>query len=220
MAMTAALGRMEEFRLHASSQAADRRHRRRDRRAAVPDRRVLRRAGGDRGASRHQRRAGRTGCGVVTPPSAATVGFVGLGNMGGVLAANLVATGHTRRRVRRRRARIEFPPERAAGDERRRRRDAGRRRRVQPPRRRRVGAGRARDRCRRPNGASPTWSTRPRSACRPHSRSPPRSRERGDRVRRRAGVRRGGRGPGPHARGDVRGRRRCLCGASSPCSRD
>ena len=55
LAMTAALGRMEEFRLHAGA-LRDRRHRRRDRRAAVPDRGVLR---CPRGRRRPARRAGR-----------------------------------------------------------------------------------------------------------------------------------------------------------------
>ena len=45
LAMTAALGRMDEFRLHAASTRRTGRDRRRARRAAVPDRGVLRRAG-------------------------------------------------------------------------------------------------------------------------------------------------------------------------------
>ena len=44
--MTAALGRMDEFRLHVRAPVADRGHRRRARRAALPDRCLLRRAGG------------------------------------------------------------------------------------------------------------------------------------------------------------------------------
>ena len=49
MAMTAALGRMEEFRLHVERDAADRGDGRRGRRTAVPDRRLLWGAGRDRG---------------------------------------------------------------------------------------------------------------------------------------------------------------------------
>ena len=66
MAMTAALGRMEEFRAPREQHGAHRRHRRRARRAAVPDRRLLRRAGrrsrsaGDPGRPRRARRGSLT----------------------------------------------------------------------------------------------------------------------------------------------------------------
>ncbi len=90
LAMTAALGRMDEFRLHVSARLADRCHRRRIGRAALPDRGLLRRAGRGLGptiaAGRARRRANRR--------LIVTVGFVGLGNMGSVLAANLVGSGH------------------------------------------------------------------------------------------------------------------------------
>ena len=60
LAMTAALGRMEEFRLHAGASVRDGRERRRARRAAVPDRGLLRRAGRGGGEAGAAGRAGRT----------------------------------------------------------------------------------------------------------------------------------------------------------------
>ena len=148
-----------------------------------------------------------------------TTGFVGLGNMGSALAANLVGAGTHRRRPRcgRRRARARW---RHARRHRRRRGARGHRRRVQPARWRRVGSGGRRSSWPPTTGSRPTSSTRRPSgvaAARRHRRGARRS---GDRLRRRTGVGRRRRRPRPHARGDVLGvrrrLRRCRGGARRP----
>ena len=90
LAMTATLGRMEEFRLHAAAAP----------RAGVTDAEIdellfqlVAYAGAPAGVSARARhpRVAVEGRGLTV----ATVGFVGLGNMGSALAANLVGSGHT-----------------------------------------------------------------------------------------------------------------------------
>ena len=204
-------------RLHASSTRPDRRHRRRARRAAVPDRRLLRRA---RRASRLGGRSEAARAAREDRLTVETVGFVGLGNMGSVLAANLVGRGPHRHRATTPPARQRAP---AGVDARRRRSPTSRRAR----RRRRAAAcptapRRSRSRARswpRPIAAPRTWSTRRRSVSRA-------ARAVDDAARRstasRTSTRRcrvASRARGPHARGDVRRRATTRARTSSRCSR-
>ena len=138
MAMTAALGRMEEFVLHASSIAQ----------TGVTDDeldellfQIAAYCGAPAGVAARGGDPGRPR-GTGSRLTVGTVGFVGLGNMGSVLAANLGETGHTvvahdALGAQRAPAGTTHVPsvadvaQRAAGG------------RAQPPRRCRVGAGRS-----------------------------------------------------------------------------
>ena len=91
LAMTAALGRMDEFRLHVSARS----------RTGVTDDeldellfQIAAYCGAPAGVVRPAITAGRACRRAGRGVSVDTVGFVGLGNMGSVLAGNLVEAGH------------------------------------------------------------------------------------------------------------------------------